>query len=344
MSKKGYLVSSGPARAKAGLVWRKEFLRLEKIRETSKHKTLKEFGYARGERDRTKGRGSVCGFARFVHRVNGRGLPTRGKGVSGPGEVEDEKKKGQNIRGKMLEERVRDAIRTSCTRGGKTRDGCCKLRERERRAEGGVFCRHTRGRAELTKIAAFVMAAGFKRGPREVRFEIRRVTSGQILICDAPGKGWISGRERRDTRNRAKKGEDLTGLRSWTQRGCCSLPRLSLSFGNGCGSSAGGREVGLTVLFTEMSLAIRLSACLHKFSQLRGPPSLRRLAGTAKRNGRLRRLEHYRREEFSGFGDGQRRVRVRVRTKRRDSRAENTPVSFIKVKSWTTLIGGERAS
>jgi len=73
------------------LVWSEDFLRLEKERETSKHETLKEFGDTRSERDRTKGRWSVCGFARFMHRVDGRGLPTRGKGVRGPGEVEDEK-------------------------------------------------------------------------------------------------------------------------------------------------------------------------------------------------------------------------------------------------------------
>jgi len=203
----------------------------------------------------------------------------------------------------VLKEGVRDAVRTSCTRRGKTRDSSCELRERERRAEGGVVRGHTRGGAELTKKATIVMAADFKRGTREVRFEKRSITSGQILICGAPGKGWISGRGRMGTRNRSKKGENLTGLRSGTQGGCCSLPSLSLGFGNGNRGSAGGREVGLTVLFAEMSLAIRLSACLHKFSQLRGPPSLRRLVGTTKRNGRFCCLEYYFREEDGGFRD-----------------------------------------
>ena len=66
--------------------------------------------------------------------------------------------------------------------------------------------------------------------------------------------------------------------------GRCPLPSLSRSFGNGYGGSAGSREVGLAVLLAEMSLAIRLTAFLHKFSQLRGPRGFRELAGTAKRD------------------------------------------------------------
>ena len=87
-----------------------------------------------------------------------------------------------------------------------------------------------------------------------------------------------------DTRNRAKEGVSPTGLGVRPEGGRCALPSLSLSFGNGSGSSAGSREEGLAMLLAEMSLAMRLAALLHKFSQLGGPPSLRGLAGTAKRN------------------------------------------------------------
>ena len=119
------------------------------------------------------------------------------------------------------------------------------------------------------------------------------------------------------------------------------MPCLSLGFGNGFGGNAGGREVGLAVLLAEMSLAIRLATLLHKFSQLRGPPSFRGLAGTTKRNRRFRRLDNYRREELCGFRERKRRIRVGVRTERRDGRTENIPTSFLKVKRWTALIGSK---
>ena len=84
------MVSGGAAWAKSGLKRGQKVPRLEKIRETGKHKTLKEFGNTRGKRDWTKRRRSVCGFARFVHLADRRRFPCGGKRMSGPGEVEGE--------------------------------------------------------------------------------------------------------------------------------------------------------------------------------------------------------------------------------------------------------------
>ena len=176
------MVKSAAVWAETGLKRGQKILRLDKKRETSKHETLKEFGDTRGQIDRTKRRRSVCGFARFVHRIDGRRFPSGGKRMSGPGEVEDEEQERQSNRGKMLEERVRDAIRTGSRRGRKTRDSCGELRQPKRRAKRSVVRRHTGRGAELTKKAPSFMATDFKRGAREVAFKKRSITSGQILV------------------------------------------------------------------------------------------------------------------------------------------------------------------
>ena len=102
-----------------------------------------------------------------------------------------------------------------------------------------------------------------------------------------------------------------------------------------------GREVGLQMFLAEMSLAERFAALLDKVSQLGGPPGFRELTGTAKRNRRFRRLEHYRREVIGGFRKRKRRVRAWVGTKRRDCRTENIPASFLEVVSWRALVRRE---
>ena len=197
--------------------------------------------------------------------------------MCGPGEVEEKKQERQGGKGEVLEERVRDVVRTGCCGGRETGDRGGELREAKGGAEGRV---DTGGGTELTEERTGFVAAGFKRGTTKMKLEKRSVTGGKIFVGIAPGKGWIRrGGRVRGARNRAEKGKDLTGLGVGLERRCCSVPRLGLGFGNGGRSSAVSRKVGLAVLFTEMRLAIRLTAFLHKFSQLRGPPSLRGLAG-----------------------------------------------------------------
>ena len=101
LSKKNYLVSGGAAWAKTGLKRGQKVPRLEKERETGKHETFEKFGNARCKTDRTKRRGSVCGFARFVHRVDSGRFPSGGKRLGGPREIEDEQKERHGRRRKV---------------------------------------------------------------------------------------------------------------------------------------------------------------------------------------------------------------------------------------------------
>ena len=64
--------------------------------------------------------------------------------MGGSGEVEDEEKERQSFRGKVLEERVRDVVRTGCGAGGRMRDSCGELAGPKRGAERSVVGRQTR--------------------------------------------------------------------------------------------------------------------------------------------------------------------------------------------------------
>lgn len=81
-----------------------------------------------------------------------------------------------------MKERVRDVVRTGCGRRGEERNSCGELAKPKRGTEGRVVRRRTGRRAKLTKKTPFLMAAGLKRGPREVGFKKRSVTSGQIFV------------------------------------------------------------------------------------------------------------------------------------------------------------------
>ena len=132
------MVSGRAAWAKAGLKRSQKILGLEEKSETGKHETLKEFGDTRCQRDWSKRRGSIRGFARFQHRVDGGRLPSGGKGVGGPGEVEDEEKEFQSVRGKVSKEGVRHKVRTGGGGRREARDSCGELADPKRAAEGGV--------------------------------------------------------------------------------------------------------------------------------------------------------------------------------------------------------------
>lgn len=117
------MVGGRAAWAKTGLKGCQKIPRLDKKRETGKHETLKEFGDTGCQRDWAKRRRSIRGFARFVHRVDGGRFPSGGKRMSGPGEVEDEEQERKGFRWEVLEDGVRDVVRTSCCRRREARDG-----------------------------------------------------------------------------------------------------------------------------------------------------------------------------------------------------------------------------
>ena len=83
-------------------------------------------------------------------------------------------------------------VRTSCYRGGELRQASGELRHAKWRAEGCVIGRSAGGGAELAKEASGVVAARFKRGPREVLFQKRSISGEFLFVGAAPGKGWNS--------------------------------------------------------------------------------------------------------------------------------------------------------